>query len=84
MPFGTRSTDDTERSRYVAERKNEQQPQVQQQDDQFQRVSRATAEAQKEAAAAKLDETVPGGKYKVGDTFVNADGEPVKDAEKDE
>lgn len=60
------------------------QPQVQQQDDQFQRVSRATAEAQQQADADKLDETVPGGRYMMGDVAVNSEGEPIKDAKKDE
>jgi hypothetical protein len=83
MSYGSLTSDNTERSRIVAERK-EQQPQVQPQDDQFQRVSRATAEAQQEAEKLQLDETEPGGRYVVGDQVVNSEGEPVKDTKKDE
>jgi hypothetical protein len=31
-----------------------------------------------EAEEKQLDETVPGGRYQVGDEFVNSEGEPVK------
>lgn len=31
-----------------------------------------------EAPAQRIDETVPGGRYKVGGQIVNAQGEPVK------
>jgi flagellar motor protein MotB len=82
MSYGTFGSKDTERSNYVAERKNEQQPQVQQQDDQFQRVSRATAEAQQEAERLQLDETEPGGRYIVGGIAVNSEGAPL-DEKKD-
>lgn len=56
-----------------------QHPQVAPQDDQFQRVSRATAEAQQEADRQQLDETVPGGRYTVGGQTVDADGKPLGD-----
>ncbi len=38
----------------------------------------AVAEASQQAEEKQLDETVPGGRYKVGDRLVNADGEEVK------
>jgi hypothetical protein len=37
------------------------------------------ARAMEEGRALNMDETVPGGRYRVGDKFVNADGEPIKD-----
>lgn len=43
------------------------------------RISAAMVEAEKQAEERQADETVEGGKYKVGDKFVNADGEPLKD-----
>lgn len=43
------------------------------------RRSRGLAEAQQEAERLQMDETIPGGKYKVGDQFVDANGKPVKD-----
>ncbi len=36
------------------------------------------AEAMTEGKALEMDVTVPGGKYKVGNTFVDANGEPLK------
>jgi hypothetical protein len=33
--------------------------------------------------AGPLTETVPGGRYRVGDQLVNANGEPIKDKAKD-
>ena len=36
------------------------------------------AEAMADGKALEMDVTVPGGKYKVGDMFVNANGEPLK------
>lgn len=36
------------------------------------------AEIAQEAEEKKLDETVPGGRYKVGTQLVNANGEPIK------
>lgn len=46
-----------------------------------QRVSRAHAEAAAEAERLQLDETVPGGRYRLSPDgpFVDADGKPVKD-----
>lgn len=38
----------------------------------------ALADASAEAEEKQLDETVPGGRYKSGDTVVNAEGEPLK------
>jgi hypothetical protein len=32
----------------------------------------------------KLDETVPGGRYKIGDQIVNAEGKPVSEDKSDE
>jgi hypothetical protein len=75
MPYGTFDSRSTDRSNYVAEK---QQPQVQQQDDQFQRVSRATAAAQQEADQLRQDETVPGGRYVVGGVVVDAEGKPIE------
>lgn len=43
------------------------------------RRSRALAEAQAEAVKLQMDETVPGGKYKVGDQWLDANGKVVKD-----
>jgi hypothetical protein len=40
-------------------------------------VAKAQAEAQREAEAHPLDETVPGGRYKVGDRIVNSEGDAV-------
>lgn len=74
MPYGTFGSRDTERAHIMAEREKAQ---VHPQDDQFQRISRATAEAQQEADAAKLDETVEGGRYTVFGEVVNSEGEPV-------
>lgn len=62
----------------MAERETRAQAQVAPPDDQFQRVSRATAEAQKEADAANLDEAPEGGRYVMGDTVVDSEGKPVK------
>jgi hypothetical protein len=42
------------------------------------RVSRAMVEAERQAEERQADETVPGGKYKVGDEWVDADGKPFK------
>jgi hypothetical protein len=36
-------------------------------------------EAAQRAADRTPDETIPGGKYKVGDVFVDAEGKPLKD-----
>ena len=48
---------------------------------------KAASEARDEAAAKKLDETVPGGKYIQGEYYVNANGDilgevPKAEAEK--
>jgi hypothetical protein len=43
------------------------------------RRSRALADAQAEAVRLQMDETVPGGRYKLGDRFVDANGKEVKD-----
>lgn len=42
------------------------------------RVSRAMVQAEREAEEREADETVPGGKYRVGDVFVDSDGKPLK------
>ena len=42
------------------------------------RVSRALAEAQREAQAHPRDETIPGGRYLVDGEWVDADGKPLK------
>ena len=42
------------------------------------RARRAT-EARMEAVELEMDETVPGGRYLVGDQVVNANGEPIKE-----
>ncbi len=42
------------------------------------RRSKALAEAQAEAVRLQMDETVVGGKYKVGDQWVDANGKPLK------
>lgn len=44
------------------------------------RRSRALAEAQAEAARLQMDETVPGGRYKLGDRFVDCNGKEITDA----
>lgn len=41
----------------------------------------AIAAAQQEAREKRLDETKPGGRYKVNGRFVNAHGEPHEDQE---
>lgn len=38
----------------------------------------AAAQIRGEAEENKLDETVSGGRYKVGDQIVDAEGEPIK------
>jgi hypothetical protein len=43
-----------------------------------QRTAKALADAESEAQARQADETVEGGKYKVGDDFVDAEGKPIK------
>lgn len=52
---------------------------IQQQESEAQRTSKALAEAAEEAEQRKADETVPGGRYMVGDQLVNAEGKPVKE-----
>jgi len=48
----------------------------------------AQAEQQREAAVQRedpekrLDETIPGGKFLVGDQLVNAEGQPIDDSGK--
>lgn len=42
-------------------------------------AAREQADVAKELAKNPRDETVPGGRYIVGDVAVNADGDPVKD-----
>ena len=41
----------------------------------------AIAAAQQEAREKRLDETTPGGRYKVNGLWVDADGKPHKDQE---
>lgn len=61
----------------MAENRDQDQPRVAQPDD-AERMRRAAREA---AATADhpATETVPGGKYLVGDTYVDAAGTPLKD-----
>lgn len=40
------------------------------------------AQARTEAAGLNLDTTVPGGKYRVGDQWADANGQPIKEAER--
>lgn len=44
-----------------------------------QRTSNALAQAANEAEARQADETIPGGKYRVGDDLFDAEGQPFKD-----
>lgn len=44
---------------------------------------RAAREVEQSRSGRKLDETEPGGKYKVGDQMVDAEGQPVKKGGKD-
>jgi hypothetical protein len=46
-------------------------------------LAAAGAKAMEEGRALQMDKTVPGGRYRVGDQFVNADGEPIKKKEED-
>lgn len=46
-----------------------------------QRINRSLAEAAAEAEAREPDETVPGGRYQVGEQVYNAQGEPLERAE---
>ena len=53
------------------------------QESESQRINKALAEAANEAEERQMDETVPGGRYKVGDTMYDAEGKEIgeKDAE---
>lgn len=44
-----------------------------------QAVNRAMVEAERQAEERQADETVPGGKYRVGDQIVDAEGKPIGD-----
>lgn len=48
-----------------------------------QRVSRGLAEAAAEAEARQADEGPAGGRYKVGDQMVDAEGKPVSEKKPD-
>lgn len=78
VSYGTLGSSDTERAKYVAE-KEKQATQAQPPDDQFQRASRATAEAQQEADAKRLDEVEEGKSavYMVGGVEVGPNGRPI-------
>lgn len=54
-------------------------PQLVQIESEETRRSQALANAQQEAERLQMDETVPGGQYKVGDRFVDANGKELKD-----
>jgi hypothetical protein len=41
-------------------------------------TAKALADAEADAEKRQADETVPGGRFKVGDDFVDAEGKPIK------
>lgn len=53
-------------------------------EEQTQERQRVAAREASDESENPRDETIPGGKYRVGDQLVNADGEPVKDKPKAE
>lgn len=69
-----KQTDKTER----AERTAAPAPTVVQVESEETRRSRALAEAQAEAVRLAMDETQAGGRYKVGDRWVDANGKELK------
>lgn len=54
-------------------------PQIMSMESEETRRSRGLAEAQQEAERLQMDETTPGGRYKVGERWVDANGNEIKD-----